>query len=341
MYAKIKTLNLALPLAAALMALTGCSKKNEAQPVSFEVTTTKADGTAASSFSSKDLVQFNFAGNPDMITFYSGEVGKRYQYSTRTTATGTPQLQFSSLVANGTQPGSLSLLVSTNFKGAVTKILNGAVTRDTAATNADIAAATWTDITSRATLSSGGTTAVSSGTINLSDLSKGQPVYFAFKYTAAAGSIQNKWTITNFAINNVLNDGTTYTIANLNAPTTAITNYGVSTYGPGWAVSFDATKNTNNIGWVYTDKTSLVITGSTTAAAATAGVEAWAITGPIDLTRVTPDAGTSIKGISARLPSFQYNYATPGSYNAVFVAVNATSDENKTVTRTSTITVNP
>ncbi|WP_345949742.1 DUF5017 domain-containing protein [Mucilaginibacter sp. PAMB04274] len=339
---KIKIFQFITPMVAALLLGSyGCSKKNEAEPISFDVTTTKVNGTSTSAFGRQDTVIFKFSGNPDMITFYSGEVGKRYEYISRTNATGTPQLQFSSLRANGSQAGSLSLLISTDFKGAKAGLVNGVFTRDTAGTNANIAAATWTDITGRATLSTGAAAAVSSGTINLSEFSKGQPVFLAFKYTAAPGSIQNKWTITNFAITNVLSDNTSYTIANLNGPASAISNYGVNTFGPGWAVSFDPAKNTNNIGWVYTDKTSLVITGAATAAAATAGVEAWAITGPIDLTRVTPDAGTSIKNITAKLPSYQYNYAAPGKYNAVFVAVNATSDESRSLNRTASLTVNP
>lgn len=215
-------------------------------------------------FSSKDTVQFSFTGNPDIITYYSGEVGKRYVYANRISAAGTPQLQFSTIRANGAQANSLSVLVSTDFKGVVANTVYGVLIRDTVNTNANIAAATWTDITSRATLSTGATTAVASGVVDLSDfLTSGKPVYIAFKYNAVAGSIQNKWTVSGVTVNNVLADGTTYTIANLNASTTSFTNYGNTTYGPGWAVSFDPAKNANKYAWVYTDKTSLLITGST------------------------------------------------------------------------------
>ncbi|WP_066005826.1 DUF5017 domain-containing protein [Mucilaginibacter sp. PPCGB 2223] len=331
-----------LVIAALLLACVACNKDIAVKPVTFDVTSAKNNGTASTTFSTKDTVQFNFTGNPDMITFFSGEPGKNYDYRNRVSATGTPQLQFSTILANGTQSGSLSLLVSSDFKGVATNTIYGVLTRDTATTNANIAAATWSDITSRATLSTGGTTAVASGIIDLSDfLKQGKPVYIAFKYTATAGTIQNKWTISALSVNNVLADGTSYTIANLNAPTTSFTNYGNITYGPGWAVSYDPAKNANKYAWVYTDKTSLVITGATTAALATGPAEAWAIMGPIDLTKVTPDMGVAIKAISATLSSYPYNYTTAGTYNAVFSASNNTNSATSSVVKKVTLTINP
>jgi hypothetical protein len=327
-------------IATLLLACAACSKKVEVQPVTFEVASAKINGTASTLFAAKDTVQFYFTGNPDMITFFSGEVGKNYNYRNRVSAAGTSQLQFSTIRATGAQANSLSLLVSSDFKGVVANMIYGILTRDTATTNANIAAATWTDITSRATLSTGATTAVPSGIVDLSDFAKqGKPVYIAFKYTATAGTIQNKWTISALTLNNVLADGTTYTIANLAAPTTAITNYGNITYGPGWAVSYDPAKNANKYAWIYTAGTSLVITGSTTAA--TAPAEAWAIMGPIDLTRVTPDAGVAIKAMSAALATYQYNYLTAGTYNATFVASDNTVDGSSAVVKKIPLTITP
>jgi len=323
------------------LACMACNKNVAVMPVNFDVNTAKNNGTATTTFTTKDTVQYTFTGNPDVITFYSGEVGKRYDYAGRVNADGTPQLQFSTILANGTQASSLSLMVSSDFKGVATNTIYGVLTRDTATTNANIAAATWTNITSRATLSTGATTAVASGVVDLSDFSIGKPIYIAFKYTATAGTIQNKWTVSALSVNNVLADGTTYAIANLYAPTTAFTNYGVNTYGPGWAVSYDVAKNANKYAWVYTDKTSLVITGATTAALATAPAEAWAVMGPIDLTRVTPDVGTGIKGITATLASYSYTYTTAGTYNAAFVASNNTDGGSSSVVKKVALTITP
>lgn len=329
-------------ITAFLFAFASCSKNIDVSPVIFGVSSAKINGVASTSFKSADTVKFNFTGNPDNITFYSGEPGKRYAYINRVSAAGTSQLQFSTIRATGAQAGSLALMISSDFKGIATKMIFGVLTRDTVTTNANIAAATWTDITSRAALSTGATTAVPAGIVDLSDFAKqGKPVYIAFKYIATAGSIQNKWTISALSLTNVLADGTSYTIGNLAAPTTAITNYGNATYGPGWAVSYDPAKNANNYAWVYTAGTSLVITGATTAAAATAPAEAWAIMGPIDLNRVTPDAGVSLKAIAATLASYQYIYTQAGSYNAVFVASNTTVNGAKSAVKTVLLTITP
>jgi len=325
-----------------LFSCIACKKQTDVMSVSFDVNSTKLNGIPGTSFSITDTVNFNFINNPDIITFYSGEIGKRFDYKDRVSAKGTPQLQFSTIRANGSQASSLSLIASSDFKGIVAKTILGVVSRDTATTNVNIAAATWTDLTSRATLSTGGTTAVASGIIDLTDLANlGKPVYLAFKYNAAAGSIQNKWTISGLSVNNLLGDGTVYTIASLNGPTTAITNYGQTTYGPGWAVSYDPAKNANKYAWLYTDKTSLVITGAATIAAATAPAEAWAIMGPVDLTRVTPDFGVGIKAISARLASYQYKYSTAGTYKAVFAASNNTISGSSAIIKNISLTINP
>lgn len=309
---------------AAGMCITACQRHTSVPSVSsFSVTT---DSTI---YTANNAATFRFTGNPDYITFYSGEAGHRYDYRNRVSASGTPVLQFTSALNAGTQAGSLHVMVSSDFAG----IVSG----DTATTIANITNAGWTDITSRATLATG-TTAVASGNIDLSDFaSAGKPVYIAFKYVAASGTIQNKWTITGLTVTNTLADNSVYTIANLVANTTAITsNYGgVSTYSPGW-VPFPVS---NTYNWVVTAGTSLVITGAATAAAATANAEAWVLMGSLNLQKVTPDIGVAIKNMSAQLNSYSYTYTTAGSYNIVFAAANATSNETDSTTRKVSLTI--
>lgn len=55
----------------ALIALAACNKK-EVYPLHFDV------ASAKTSYAVGDTVSFLFSGNPDMITFYSGETGSRY-----------------------------------------------------------------------------------------------------------------------------------------------------------------------------------------------------------------------------------------------------------------------
>lgn len=309
---------------AGLLALASCKRSTDVPSVaSFTATadsSTHTLGVAAT---------FRFTGNPDYITFYSGETGRRYAYRNRVSEAGTATLQFTSALNAGAQANSLHLVVSSDFKGVVTG--------DTVTTRANIAAATWTDITSRATLATS-STAVASGAVDVTDFATaGKPVYIAFKYVADAGSIQNKWTITGLTVTNTLADASVYTIANLVANNTPITtNYGgVSTFSPGW-LPFPVS---NTFNWVVTAGTSLVITGAATAALATASSEAWVLMGALNLQKVTPDVGVAIKNMSAQLPAYTYTYSAAGTYNAVFVAANANKDAADSVSRTVPLTI--
>ena len=326
---------------AATLLLAACDKSIDEKPVSFDVSSTKTNGQASSDFKTTDTIVYQFSGNADVVTFYSGALGQRYEFKDRVSANGSPQLQFSSVRANGSQANSIQLLVSSDFKGVVAKsqTISGVITRDTAATNANIATANWTDISSRAAWSTGSTTATPSGKVDLSDFAaQGKPVFIAFKYKAAAGSIQNKWTITAFSLNNMLEDNTSYTLANFAASNQSITNYGVNTPGLGWLSIYDENTNANKYGWVYTTGVgtagSLVITGAASAAAAAAAAESWAIAGPIDLRKVTPDAGVGIKEITALVKRYSSMVGyPPGNYKATFVASNNTVDGTSVVVK--------
>jgi hypothetical protein len=288
---------------AILIAMCSACQKEQVKAPEFDVTTTK------STYKAGEYVVFEMTGNPDYITLYTGETGSRYIYNKRYTAAGTPKLQFTSQRANGTQTGSLQLMVSADFKG---------VGADTATTTANIAGATWTDITSRATWSTG--TAVASGAIDLSDFPLDKPLFFAFKYNGASGSIQNKWTISALTFTNTLPDQSVYTIANLSSA--AIANYGVgSVISPGWV----GYKVANNYNWVISSGASLIITGATPATAATAVSEAWTFTGGITLNRIANDIGTPIKETSGRLAPSEYPflYKETGTKTVTFVATNS------------------
>jgi len=303
-----------------LAVFTACQRKLEVDSMaSFSVTPDSV------SYHAGGNVNFNFGGSPNTITFYSGEPGHIYDLRNRISEAGKAILQFSSALNAGVQTGSLALMASTDFKGVAVA--------DTATTIANIKAATWTDITSRAKLATNATT-TASGAIDLTDMA-GTPVFLAFKYLGQAGSIQNKWTISGLTVTNTLKDGSVYTIANLLANNSPITSNfgGVPTYSPGWV----AYPVSNTFTWVVSAGTSLVITGAATAVAATAPSEAWTIMGPVDLKKVTPDVGVAIKSITLPLPSYTYVYGKAGNYKATFIAGNATRDNE--VTNISTIDV--
>lgn len=279
-----------------------CSKELELEELNFDASAEKT------TFPVSENARFNFTGNPNFITFYSGEPGSRYEFRDRVSDTSSNlQLQFSTSTSTATN-GTLSLLVSNDMQGKVD------------ATN--IAAATWTDITSRATLATG-TTTIASGTVSLADFAQQRkPVYIAFKYTAAAGAIQKRWTITGLTLNHVLQDRT-FTLANMTG----------SAPSPGF-LAVDVKNPAVN--WT----TALAITGATTATAAIE-TEDWVVAGPIDLSRVFPDRGTPIKTTAEGMNKFPfvYKYSAAGSYNAVFVATNVNRDAEESTMKTIPVTV--
>jgi hypothetical protein len=307
----------------AILCFCACHKALELDDLEFDVTAAKATPAIG------DTVNFSFRGNPDLITFWSGEPGRRYRFRDRTEADGTPILRFRSKRFHA-QNNTLSLLISTDFAGVV---------KDTAATRASIGTANWTDITAQANLSPANGTLTSSGPVSLASFaSQGKPVYFAFRYKGAAGYPLNRWEIDSFYINNNLPDGTTYVIGNFNSYNVSYTNYGVPTFNPGFV--FYNLSNTNF--WFNSTVNSQAgLVFKTDNAGLTADADSWAIVGPINLKKVTPDNGVVIKSLAQNLRDlrFSYRYMTAGNYEATFVAGKTNRNEDAYSIKPLTFTV--
>lgn len=293
-------------LAILIISLIGssCKKEQAIDTPDFDVTIEKT------TYAVGEPVTFKFTGTADVVTFFSGEPGAEYQYKDRTTVDGKPQLQFATYLQAGasTQTNTLSLLVSRDFNG-IYDIDN-------------LQQATWTDITSRATLSTGADN-TPSGVIDLTDqLSENVPVYLAFRYQAQkdAAAAQPKWTIKDIAIDNVAEDGTIIPIA-----AQANLNWG----------SINVL-NASNL-WSY-NATALTFTGGGVNAEAN---EDWVISQPIQLNRAPRAFGKSIKpSATTRLITYTFDgYAAPGTYIASFEALNANRWDVKTTLKQFTITV--
>ena len=258
-----------------------------------------------------DTAKFSFTGNAENIVFYSGEPGFNYLYRNRTTGNGQPQLNFTSHQQNTGETNTLSLLVSTDFKGTVdsTSIVN----------------ATWTDITSRATLSTGADK-TPSGAIDLSDFkAANKPVYLAFRYQGYnhATLKQPTWFIRTFNVLNILPDGKISTNATIDKV--------------GWAAY--SMKNPT-VAWSITATSGVISINGTAANSTKDDNEDWAITRGFNLNEVTPDPGLSLRSLSTvAITNYNYIYTKPGTYTATFVAFNNSVDDQKTVVREVTITV--
>ena len=243
------------------------------------------------SYSVGDTVRFLIEGNPDNIVFWSGEDGHNYAYRKRTSIEGnTIQLNFNSYSQYGqADPSTLKLLVSTDFSGIY----------DSTA----VAKATWTDITDKATISSG-LDQTPSGTINLDEFAaQNKNMAIAFRYKTSElrpQDKQNRWIIRSFDLKSVNQQGSENTLATMaTAGWTAFNFSGTASF---WSVTSAQLITARNFVELDDD---------------------WVITKQFNPNAVTPDQGQAIKNISQNITEYTSIYSKAGTYKVTFVATNA------------------
>ena len=278
-----------------------CNKNIDVKNVDFNVTTDSAI------YQVGDTVNFRFSGNPDIITYYSGESGNKYANRNRDTASGNITANFYTSRLYGNSTKALSLLVSNDFTG---------IYDSTNLTNA-----TWTDISYRVTFGTT-STATYSGNVSLNDfVNPQQPLFLAFRYIGLVGPgiKQSRWNVNSFSVTNTLSDSTSYSLADiLSASWTSV------------SITNDSLDQKWNIG-----SHSLFINSSSVAN------EQWVVTKPLQCNRVVPDNGVTIKGISTQMSVYPYVFAKPGIYNISFIGINANAYGQNSILRTITLTITP
>lgn len=281
-----------------VIAIAACSKEKVTMP-DFEVSTTSL------SYKAGDTVTFNFTGNPDNITFFSGEPGHNYEYRERTSIDNDLQVNFSTLVQFGQIRQNLQLMVSSDFNGK--------------ADTTSVKTATWTDISNLATFSTG-TDNTPSGTIDLKPYTApGKLTYVAFRYTDyKKPQGQNRWVVRTFNANNISPEG-------------IVTPLAVMATGGWQAVNF------KNAAFVWSITSAQLLMPSSTATAD--DNEDWVISKGFDPYTVLPDMGQALKNISTVLPAYQYVYKQPGTYKIVFEASNVRYNGEARTKKEITITI--
>ena len=287
-----------------------CSKSLSVDTPELNVSLTNARSTVADTLVYKlgDTCKFALSGYVGNIAFYPGTVGFEYKNRERVTAEGTPRLQFTSYLQWGSQVNTLKILATSNLDKV---------------DSATVVNAAWTDITSRATLSTG-TDNTPSGIINLADVAvAGKPLYIAFKYTGTTGSVQHTWTFKNLTITNLLPTGNAITVADLN--TVAFTSYG-NVWSPASSK------------WLATTAQLQIVGGAATAPDNTS----WAVSKALKLNEIAPDISISLKSIgTANITSYNYKYATVGTYTASILAFNNSADESSAILKEFFIKIIP
>lgn len=292
-----------------------CDKNIELSPGldSFDVTTVKTV------YEVDEDVVFNFTGDPDMISFYSGELYSEYAYKDeRIVNLDNTLLSFNSMkpLLAGAQASDFKVLVSTNFNDTYSY--------------ENVIGATWTDITSNFTLG-GDKVYTASGDYQVSDLyEKGKPLYVAFRYKNKPQ--EQHGVVGRFLIQSFQMLGHSV--------------FGSHVIGDPASADFRIIDKSEDV------KTATTLTTTTITFAGysrTMGssdpdpeTDTWAVTKAFDLDLLDngPDRPVALKGNQdPKLKSHVYNFKEPGEYLVTFVGTNANIDGTKQVFRQLKITV--
>lgn len=302
-------------------------KKDGVDNVDFNVS------TAASTYKLSDTVYFDMSGNPDVISFYSGDSLHNYAYKDRTSrAGGTLNLSFQVRASNDTAfaaiaNGAFKVLVSTNFPGTYTSYKDSTLAdtlRVAAADSAMINSAKWTDITNRFSLPTTGsfTTYYQSAVAVISDLitNASDPFNIAFLYKSDSTHYlgTNGITLGGFSLINSFPDGSTSDFSSkITAGGTKSTNWKATKAANqlyGWSTSTSYLKFIPKYGTTYT--------------------ESWIVSNALYPNAASPDLAIPIKNITqSPIKRFGYKFTSVGLHKVYFIASNNRVSGQKQVVR--------
>ena len=278
-------------------------------------------------YAAGDTVRFIFQGNPDVISFYSGEVGNDYDYTAGRVARPDFFLNFEEQCIDGDQDNQLKVYVSKDFNEDYS--LDGIHSEDVH----------WIDISERFDLLGPGKVTnnrnyTDVGNASLNDILENEDtkLYFAFNYTADPYDLNREGTniirarnirvFSEFDHNETdlldWNDFNWQLITKFEQdptrPSEIQENNKVIQFRCGWGNKPDGS------GTWQSD-----------------GADNWAVSAPVVITRTVdmgPDHAVGIKGMNdVQKTSHEYVYEYPGTYDAVFVArnVNINGAEEKII----------
>ncbi|MFA4867717.1 MAG: DUF5017 domain-containing protein [Pedobacter sp.] len=310
--------------------LSACNKV-EVEAPSFDVQVSSA------TYKVGQEVNFNFTGDADQITFFSGEMLNDYNFKDgRKENIKSVTAEFATNVQYGTQPDLLSVWVSTDFSGIYSYN--------------EVTKATWKNEVTKnykfapqSQNTSAVASAVNSGKLDLiSEFEEGKPLYIAFRYKkkpdAEAGT-QRNWFIRNIDVSTI----------------TDVTENPKPLFGgTGFKIVYDY-----NFPDIFTDPsllntaihnssvnpTSGLITLRVPNSLGTVNSEVWAISPAMTLGSsidLGPDRGIPVKGFkNLKSENFSHIYLEEGTYTATFVASNSNTYGEQKVVKQVTITITP
>ncbi len=264
-------------------------------------------------------VIFNITGDPDMISFYSGELYSEYAYrDERVIDLQKTLLSFSSAnpVLSGAQVSDFRVLVSTDFNDVYTY--------------ENLVNAHWTDITSKFSYGVS-TTYVPSGNYEISELYEaGRPLYVAFRYINK--SQEEYGVVRRFLIQSFQMIGQSI--------------YGDHLIGDPVSSDFRLIEKSEDARTASSlTTTTITLNGyprTTPSADPDPATDTWAVTKAFDLDMLDngPDRPVALKGNQdPKLRSHVHSFSQPGEYTVTFIGINANIGGSKEIVKQIKITV--
>lgn len=305
-------------IALGLSVLGGCEKETSVDTPVFDV------AVSESTIQAGDSVVFSLTGNPDIMTFYSGETGADYAFKdTERIYDATTSLAFQSAKYAGDNDDCAALKYSVDFSGVYEPEA--------------IRQATWVDITDRFHIPDiNGTSPVmeASGEKDITDLfpDADTPIYFGWFFTTNEDSERTRFQIRDFEVIGVVEENPELSAAKYDLVSSGFT----MVKGEGFQIQDHATTTPR------VTATAIIWDG---VFRTTSFKEGWAVSLPIyraSEINLGSDYGTPIKAlIDPPLTAHSFTYETPGAYTATFVATNASIYGEKEVIKQVNITVEP
>lgn len=277
-------------------------------------------------------VEFNFVGNPNFITLYSGEEGHMYKNRNRVEIAAedieSTSLSFTVNAKYGMQENALRVYLANEFPG---------LSMDRLADSTLVADHSWNDITEACKIADAGVTVVSD--FDLSDYQGG--LVLAFQYFGTTESSPQKTIIIdNLTIQNTLKNGKVTKIngndLNFNVFDVVPSNTEADPYLK--VVSGATIKGTWSLANLVSNN-KIVMQGGKSGIPTWANNDDWLITNNIKLNSCSPDRGQVIKDISRRVPNYTHKFQRPGVYTVTFLAGNASVKGEKKIIKQIKITV--
>lgn len=322
-------LSFIFPIAAAAVL---CACGDSVEPADFTV-----DAPAGLNVAAGETVRFVFGGNPDYITFFSGESGNDYAASNRYEA-DIAGLELSCGMRQ--QYNDAEYLYRQLVYVYVSADFSGDYSAD------GLNSATWIPLTGMGANSLPAPVAVSASPVSCSgsiDLAMyagcDKPFYIAFLYNAPgradipAANGGGRYTarprvdVTDLRLTKRLADGSVEILDN------AATQFGMR------AVYERSYKESNfrvtDDGMLFQPVQAIIdpLTGHEP------DERVWMVSARIDPRKVSPDRGLAIKSVEGRLNFYEHVYKEPGDYTATFVATNANLWDSKRSVKQLSVTV--